>query len=302
MQRHLGRLVDRGLVAISSLTPSDAAHVLGLQGHWNREAAELAARQFLRRPANPIWKPPAEIEQLCRDVVEQVVRQSGEVILDAAIRETSGIDPHHWGQLGRDVIRRSLSATQPADALFVSELKLNAPLAAIGAPVGSYYPEIARRLRTRLVIPPHADVSNAVGAVAGGVLQRATATITQPQEGLFRAHLATGIKDFVNLEEAARYCSDLVSAEAASLANSGRRGRDPGQDRARGQGVRAADRPSDLHRIDHRRDGLRPAGPGGISFCSGRSGRSDCVICGTAMPDIGAASGDNSVTGALLFS
>jgi len=218
MQRHLGRLVDRGLVAISSLTPSDAAHVLGLQGHWNREAAELAARQFLRRPANPIWKPPAEITQLCRDVVEQVVRQSGEVILDAAIRETSGIDPHHWGQLGRDVIRRSLSATQPADALFVSELKLNAPLAAIGAPVGSYYPEIAKRLRTRLVIPPHADVSNAVGAVAGGVLQRATATITQPQEGLFRAHLATGIKDFVNLEEAARYCSDLVSTEAVSLA------------------------------------------------------------------------------------
>jgi N-methylhydantoinase A/oxoprolinase/acetone carboxylase beta subunit len=217
-QRHLGRLVDRGLVAVSSLTPSDAAHVLGLQGHWDREAAELAARQFLRRPANPIWKPPADVAQLCRDVVEQVVRQSGEVILDAAIRETSGIDPHHWGQLGRDVIRRSLSPTQPAEALFVSELKLNAPLAAIGAPVGSYYPEIARRLRTRLVIPPHADVSNAVGAVAGGVLQRATATITQPQEGLFRAHLATGIKDFVNLEDAARYCSDLVSAEATSLA------------------------------------------------------------------------------------
>jgi len=218
MQRHLARLVDRGLVAVSSFTPSDAAHVLGLQGHWNRAAAELAARQFLRRPANPIWKPPADHEQLCRDVVEQVVRQSGEVILDAAIRETSGIDPHHWGQLGRDLIRRSLSATQPADALILSELRLNAPLAAIGAPVGSYYPEIAKRLRTRLVIPPHADVSNAVGAVAGGVLQRAMATITQPQEGLFRAHLATGIKDFVDLEEAAKYCSDLVGAEAANMA------------------------------------------------------------------------------------
>jgi N-methylhydantoinase A/oxoprolinase/acetone carboxylase beta subunit len=219
MQRHLGRLVDRGLVTISSLTPSDAAHVLGLQSHWNREAAELGARQFLRRPANPIWRPPADHEQLCRDVVEQVVRQSGEVILDAAIRETSGIDPHHWGQLGRDLIRRSLSPTQPAEALILSELKLNAPLAAIGAPVASYYPEVAKRLRTRLVIPPHADVCNAVGAVAGGVLQRATATITQPQEGLFRAHLATGIKDFVDLEQAARYCSELVGAEAASLAS-----------------------------------------------------------------------------------
>jgi N-methylhydantoinase A/oxoprolinase/acetone carboxylase beta subunit len=218
-QRHLGRLADRGLVAVSGLTPSDAAHVLGLQSHWNREAAELGARLFLRRPAHAGWKPPADHEQLCRDVVEQVVRQSGEVILDAAIRETSGIDPHHWGQLGRDLIRRSLSPTQPAEALILSELKLNAALAAIGAPVGSYYPEIARRLRTRLVIPPHADVCNAVGAVAGGVLQRASATITQPQEGLFRAHLTSGIKDFVDLEAAASYCADLVKSEAADMAS-----------------------------------------------------------------------------------
>lgn len=219
MQRHLGRLADRGLVAVSGLTPSDAAHVLGLQGHWNREAAELGARLFLRRAPQAGWKPPADHAQLCRDVVEQVVRQSGEAILDAAIRETSGIDPHHWGQLGRDLVRRSLSPTQPAEALIVSELRLNASLAAIGAPVGSYYPEIARRLRTHLVIPPHADVCNAVGAVAGGVLQRASATITQPQEGLFRAHLTSGIKDFVDLEAAASYCAELVVSEAQSLAS-----------------------------------------------------------------------------------
>ncbi|HWA49494.1 MAG TPA: hydantoinase/oxoprolinase family protein [Dongiaceae bacterium] len=218
MQRHLGRLVDRGLVAISGLTPSDAAHVLGLLSHWNREAAELGAKLFTRRPPVGHWKPPASHEQLCRDVVEQVVHQSGEVILDAAIRETSGIDPHHWGQLGRDLIRRSLSATQPREALIESVIRLNAALAAIGAPVGSYYPEIAKRLKTRLVIPPHADVCNAVGAVAGGVLQRATVTITQPQEGIFRAHLATGLKDFLDLEAAAGHCGEIVRAEAEALA------------------------------------------------------------------------------------
>ncbi|MBL9036087.1 MAG: hydantoinase/oxoprolinase family protein [Rhodospirillaceae bacterium] len=217
-QRHLGRLVDRGLVAISGLTPSDAAHVLGLLSHWHAEAAELGARLFLKKPPVGHWKPPASHEQLCRDIVEQVVRQSGEVILDAAIRETSGIDPHHWGQLGRDLIRRSLSAAQPVEALIESTIRLTAPLAAIGAPVGSYYPEIARRLKSRLVIPPHADVCNAVGAVAGGVLQRANATITQPQEGLFRVHHATGIKDFVDLEQAAAYCDDLVRVEAGALA------------------------------------------------------------------------------------
>jgi N-methylhydantoinase A/oxoprolinase/acetone carboxylase beta subunit len=218
MQRHLGRLVDRGLVAISGLTPSDAAHVLGLLTHWNREAAELGTRLFLKKPPVGSWKPPADHETLCHQIIEQVVRQSGEVILDAAIRETSGIDPHHWGMLGRDLMRRSLSASQPPEALIESTIRLTAPLAAIGAPVGSYYPEIARRLKTRLVIPPHADVCNAVGAVAGGVLQRATATITQPQEGIFRAHLSTGIKDFLDLEQAAAFCGDSVRGEAENLA------------------------------------------------------------------------------------
>ena len=92
----------------------------GCRSHWNGEAAELGAKLFLRKPPVGHWKPPASHEQLCRDVVEQVVHQSGEVILDAAIRETSGIDPHHWGQLGRDLIRRSLSASQPREALIES--------------------------------------------------------------------------------------------------------------------------------------------------------------------------------------
>jgi N-methylhydantoinase A/oxoprolinase/acetone carboxylase beta subunit len=45
----LKRLISRGLVVASSLTPSDAAHVLGKQKDWDtvasRKAAELFARQ-----------------------------------------------------------------------------------------------------------------------------------------------------------------------------------------------------------------------------------------------------------------
>ena len=97
-------------------------------------------------------------------------------------------------------------------------LKLNFPLVAIGAPVGSYYGEIARRLRTELIIPPHADVSNAVGAVAGGVMQRVAITITQPTEGVFRAHLPNGLKDFIDLETAAAFARDVAGEEAGAMA------------------------------------------------------------------------------------
>ena len=46
-ERALGRLVDRGLVLISAFTPSDAAHILGLQQGWSVEAARLGGRHLL---------------------------------------------------------------------------------------------------------------------------------------------------------------------------------------------------------------------------------------------------------------
>jgi demethoxyubiquinone hydroxylase (CLK1/Coq7/Cat5 family) len=73
-------------------------------------------------------------------------------------------------------------------------------------------------LRTRLVIPRFAEVSNAVGAVAGGIMQRVSATITSPAEGRFRAHLASGIKDFSELEAACAHAKAWATETAAELA------------------------------------------------------------------------------------
>jgi N-methylhydantoinase A/oxoprolinase/acetone carboxylase beta subunit len=218
--RNLQRLVDRGLVVISSLTPSDAAHVLDLQTGWNRAAAELGARLFLKRTPQAGWHPPKDAETLCRDVVERVVLQSGRAILDAVINAQARIDDHRWGLLGRYLVQHSLSPkdTAPSDDLFDAVLSLKHPLLAIGAPVGSYYPEIAKRLSTRLVIPKFAEVSNAVGAVAGGIMQRVTAVITSPAEGQFRAHLASGIKDFHELEAACEHAREWATATATELA------------------------------------------------------------------------------------
>jgi N-methylhydantoinase A/oxoprolinase/acetone carboxylase beta subunit len=112
------------------------------------------------------------------------------------------------------------SSTSPA--LIDVAVALTVPLAGIGAPVHSYYPAIAERLRTRLVIPRHAEVSNAVGAVAGGVMQQVTVNITAPKDGLFRVHLSDGYRDFLSLESAASHA--IESAEAAALALAERAG------------------------------------------------------------------------------
>jgi hypothetical protein len=77
---------------------------------------------------------------------------------------------------------------------------------------------VAERLHTRLVLPPHAEVCNAVGAVAGGVAQRVKLLVTQPEEGCYRLHLPDGVRDFPALaaarQEAEALARRLVGEQA----------------------------------------------------------------------------------------
>lgn len=227
--RNLQRLVDRGLVIPSGLTPSDAVHVLEHQDRWCREAAVIGAQLFLLRAPQFGWQAPSDHETLCRQIVEQVVKQSGEVILDSVFAETIGIARRDWGKLGNELVNRSLAPAPQLNgaghatgdgklSLIDVAVGLTVPLAGIGAPVNSYYPAIAQRLRTRLVIPRHAEVSNAVGAVAGGVMQQVTINITAPKDGLFRVHLPDGYRDFLSLETAAEHAIATAEATATALA------------------------------------------------------------------------------------
>ena len=90
---------------------------------------------------------------------------------------------------------------------------------ALGAPVKSYMPAAAERLNTRLIIPDHAEVANAIGAVSGGVIQRHKLLIRPLKAGLkFRLHLTEGSKDFPDLESAVQHAREYMLPRAEELA------------------------------------------------------------------------------------
>jgi N-methylhydantoinase A/oxoprolinase/acetone carboxylase beta subunit len=213
--RAIERLVDRGLVIISGFTPSDAAHVLGLHDEWSGEAAHLGAELWIRDDEAAARLADPDATSLARRVIEATILQSGRAIVDAAL--AGGQEPAvlgTGGPLGRRLVDQALGNAVGASSLLRINIALGRPLVAIGAPVRSYYPEVARRLATRLVVPPHAGVCNAVGAVAGGIAQSVSALITPPSEGIFRVHLPVGNADFTELEQAATH----ALAEASALA------------------------------------------------------------------------------------
>ena len=196
MKRALQRLLDRGLAILAAFTPSDAAHVLGRQASWRREAAVLGA-QILARQAGF-----ATAEALAQAVHRRVVALSAEALLGAALAEEGGpaVLPD---SLGRLLLDRAFGGEAASGKLFGAQLTLSRPVLAIGAPAATYYPEVTELLGTALLLPPHLEVCNAVGAVASGVVQRVSLLVTQPEEGRFRAHLPDGIRDFAELESAA---------------------------------------------------------------------------------------------------
>jgi N-methylhydantoinase A/oxoprolinase/acetone carboxylase beta subunit len=216
----LRRLADAGLATLAAFTPSDAMHVLGRQEGWSREAAELGARILAIEERNArAARIAVTPEQLCERTYEYVLRETGRILLATALAIDPGVEARagHWGQLGDRLIEAAV-AGEHFSGLVRSTFSLAQPLIAIGAPVGAYYPEVARRLGTPLTIPEHAGVCNAVGAVAGVVSQSITVLVNQPTFRLFRVHDPAGIVDFQEPEAAiehARRVSHQLALAAA---------------------------------------------------------------------------------------
>ncbi|WJR68856.1 hydantoinase/oxoprolinase family protein [Neorhizobium sp. CSC1952] len=175
----LDRLVARGLVHLSGITPSDALHVLGQQNQWRADAARLGLELAARRKNGAGREIAASPEDLAEKIVSRLTRQSAEAVLAACLAEdgAEAIDPAVSLAVDR-ALRRT-----PGIARF--SVSLDRPLIGLGASAPVYYPAVAGMLGAEPVIPADADVANAVGAVVGQVRASVTVVVTSPDEGRF---------------------------------------------------------------------------------------------------------------------
>jgi N-methylhydantoinase A/oxoprolinase/acetone carboxylase beta subunit len=110
------------------------------------------------------------------------------------------------------------SQATPVQPVFALQFAPDMPLVGVGAPAASYYPAVAQGLGVRLVVPSHAEVANAVGAVLGQVAQRVHITVTQPVRGTFKVFTPDGPQDFRGLDAAIAQARTLAAQEAHARA------------------------------------------------------------------------------------
>ncbi|NCQ24483.1 MAG: hydantoinase/oxoprolinase family protein [Roseovarius sp.] len=219
----LTRLVRRGLVQVAGVTPSDASHVLGRLATWDGTAARMALEVVARKRTGSGNRLAEGPEPLAQMIVDRLTYQTSLALLETAFAEEEtefGLTPavlaeHVLMQKGLDGHR----------GLVRIESGLAVPVIGLGASAASYYPAVGQRLGCEMILPDHAGVANAIGAVVGRVTIRRSGIVTSPSEGKYRVHLESGPQDHTSSEaamaalEAVLRAAAQAEAEAAGAAD-----------------------------------------------------------------------------------
>jgi N-methylhydantoinase A/oxoprolinase/acetone carboxylase beta subunit len=208
--RQVEALIARQLVGRSCFTPTDALHVLGRFQAWDVDAARLGAKLLAAREH-------LSVEAFCERVVSEVSNRVMRELVTKVLSDEAAAPDWNREPGAVALLARAMGAISGSD--LACQLTLHQPVVAVGAPVEAYLPRTAEQLRTDLVIPAHAEIANAVGAVAGGVVQRLRVLIRpiEADRG-FRLYLPDGVRDCATLGECVDWALEVVPERLRRLA------------------------------------------------------------------------------------
>ena len=167
-------LVRSGHVAEIALTPTDVLVAAGDLALGDRRVSSLG----LALLAALARTEPVALDARVRAEVGS--RLALEVAARAQAGDEGGREP---SAAETALLQRQLTGGRTG-ALRV-EISLGMPLVAVGAPVAAWFPGARDLIAAELIIPEHAEVANAFGALAGRVLERAEARVKAEPDEMF---------------------------------------------------------------------------------------------------------------------
>ncbi|MFQ3548634.1 MAG: DUF1638 domain-containing protein [Armatimonadota bacterium] len=150
----LNRLETSGIVKRASLTPTDLMHVTGRFDRWSKEGASLALDVFSAlygKPSNETLE--ILLTAITRRLFEEAVRRE----VSSENRKITEI-PESW----KFIVDKAFNDDGKGLAV---NFTLRRPIVAIGAPSEAMMFDLDKHLNAEIIIPEHADVANAVGAI-----------------------------------------------------------------------------------------------------------------------------------------
>lgn len=209
----LVRLEEDHIIQRCGLTPTDLLHASKQLSLWDAAAAWRVCAWYARLMQ---MEPDAFIrqgmDQFVRLLAKEVLMQRLTATIPAARLEAPG---------AQALVDQALAGD--GDGIEV-RLGLTTPVIGIGAPAHFFLPQAARLLHTEAIIPEHADVANAVGAITAMVRIRRRVVIAINEKGVYRLEGLPGTPVFDSMEDAQAHAVrelESIVAELGRQAGSG---------------------------------------------------------------------------------
>lgn len=220
------RLESEGIVMRAGLTPTDAMQIKGDFERYDTRAARLAMR-YVAEMLDGIDGRARSVEQLADDIYDLVEYRLYASVVKILMRDRyprayrDGVPEHVDEVLAQEWERVKSGQEAP---LFDMGFSCRGTLVGLGAPTHIFLPRVASALGARCVIPEHAEVANAVGAVVANINARASVEISVIDSAAgpagYAVHTAAGNAAFEgeDLDEVYEQALECARAEATRLA------------------------------------------------------------------------------------
>ena len=204
------RLEEIGMIQRIGLTPTDILHAEGSYVEYDptpsKYGVEIQAKILGMSP-----------EDFCKAVKVAVIEKIATELVKKLVNEETG--ETSYCKVAADFLDKFVKQENGID--YSCRLHLNKKIIGIGAPVGTYLPEVAKRLDTELLLPEHMEVGNAVGAITGSIIESVEILI-KPKQGMgvmedppCVLHSSNEMREFETLTEATEYAK-RVGVEIAT--------------------------------------------------------------------------------------
>ncbi len=217
--RHLDLqiLEEHFIVQRCGLTPTDLLHLEGAFRRWDTEAVKPFFRLFASLGNH-------DEVRLRRDLIEQVARRLSLEILKRQLDDTVDPDALDTCPVCRTLLDNLFGG---GDDHYRLHVDFKRPIIGIGAPISFFLPRAAAMIGARAVLPEHADVANAIGAITSDVVVDRQVRVVPGEGGGFLIEGIPGARRFKAFEAADHYAKrtlvEVVRRLAGEAGTSARR-------------------------------------------------------------------------------
>ncbi|AQQ70053.1 Acetophenone carboxylase gamma subunit [Limihaloglobus sulfuriphilus] len=180
-------LFMHNIVSVAALTPTDILHVQGKIRLWDSHTADILCR-FYADMMN------LTCSEFCDSVLGSFTSSIAVELLKKLMDNTLEPDSIDTSGAAQAIIGKWLAG---AESELSINMNLSSPIVGIGAPTGRLLPDAAKLFNTDCIIPPDADVANALGAITSSVSVSKTVKITAREDVFY----IEGIPDCPGFED-----------------------------------------------------------------------------------------------------